>query len=306
MEMRSEEREVWSKRFLSLMESPWAYYAVLLFPILQYAGFTFFGPRGTLLVAVLGFVMVPLVDWMLGPASRVIRRTDAEKRFLERQWSFRIVTYFYALVMYPMLSWSIGQAVRSPSTGVYIGLAFGMGIVSSVGLNISHELMHKSLWAERAAGKFILSCVGNFYYFVEHTRGHHKLVGTAEDAATSQFGESFYRYWPRMISTSIQDAWALEIERAKQNRSNSVFNTANVMLQSIFMSAFVVATLALTHGVDAIRFFFWQAFVAWFLLDLINYVEHYGLVRLKDSDGKYSGVTRHLSWDSCYPMSNIM
>lgn len=316
LEMREKKTQEWtqhqstrSSSILRRMETAWAYYAVLLFPILQYSGFTMLSTKGLLFVPVLGFVIVPFLDWLLGPLNTRIRRSDVEKKILERKWAFRIVMYIYAVSMLPLLWWSTKEALKADQDGKngdYVGFAAGMAIVSSVGVNIAHELMHKTISSERFAGKFILSCVGNFYYFVEHTRGHHKMVGTPEDAATARYGESFYRYWPRMIGSSIMDAWDLEIERAKQNGMLSVWNRSNVILQSLAMTSWILVFLFLSLGTKAIIFFFWQAIGAWFLLDLINYVEHYGLVREKDSKGSYAPITENVSWDSSYPVSNIM
>jgi hypothetical protein len=118
------------------------------------------------------------------------------------------------------------------SWGNFLIFAISVGFPTGVlGINISHELIHKPNASEKYLGKALLSMVCYGHWYTEHLWGHHKVprlskkphnfqeVSTPHDPATSKLGETFYSFWPRSVIGSFKSAWALEESRAEKKGS---------------------------------------------------------------------------------------
>jgi len=186
----------------------------------------------------------------------------------------------------------------------YIGFIVGLGIASGgLGITIAHELIHKSSRFEQTLGKIILVSVCYGHFFVEHLSGHHKRVSTPHDPASSQFGESFYMFWPRTVFGSFKSAWHLEDLRLKK-KGLSAWNIQNQIIHFILSSIGFALTCYRFFGIPGVKFFFLQSFVAFTLLEIVNYIEHYGLERKEVTKGTFAKVTPMHSWNAAYTVSN--
>ena len=124
----------------------------------------------------------------------------------------------------------------------------------------------------------ILAPTGYGHFFIEHNRGHHVRVATPEDPASSRLGESFYRFWPRTVSGSLRSAWELESARlARQGRSP--WTVRNDILNAWAMSVVLFGALMAAFGPQIAPYLVIQAVVGFSLLEVVNYLEHYGLHR---------------------------
>ena len=76
---------------------------------------------------------------------------------------------------------------RALTTTEYLGLSLSVGVYAgAVGITTGHELCHKAPWIERMSGRLLLCLVTYGHFYVEHTLGHHKDVGTDKDPATAR------------------------------------------------------------------------------------------------------------------------
>jgi alkane 1-monooxygenase len=147
-------------------------------------------------------------------------------------------------------------------------------------------------------------CYGHF--MVEHYRGHHPRAATHSDAATSRFGESLYRFLPRTLWGSLQSGWQLEAQRIRQMKSSwarspLAWSTA-ASLMPIIATALVLPAQSATK---VIAFFVVQSMVAFVLLEIVNYIEHYGLQR-KTTDGKREAFGMMHAWNADHVATNSM
>ena len=79
------------------------------------------------------------------------------------------------------------------------------------------------------------------------------------------------------------------------------------MIRGLGGSLLFVMAFAFIGGEKLASFFLIQAFVAILLLEVVNYVEHYGLYRKKNSKtGRYEKVTPIHSWNSDLYFSNAL
>jgi alkane 1-monooxygenase len=179
-----------------------------------------------------------------------------------------------------------------------------MGIIGgAIGITFAHELVHRRQPFERALGEMLLAAVSYTHFAIEHVHGHHRHVTTPHDPATARLGESFYRFLPRTFTGSLASAWRLEVERLAR-RGQGAYSPSNRMLRYGFTQVVLYLSVWVIFGATGAAVFAGQAVVAFSLLEVINYIEHYGLVRKEVAPGEYERVAARHSWDSSYRFSN--
>jgi alkane 1-monooxygenase len=163
--------------------------------------------------------------------------------------------------------------------GYLIVAAIGTGAATGSGaIIVAHELIHKASNSKQFLGKLLLTFSGNFYFFVHHLRIHHRYVGTPADAATARYNESLYHFIIRSIGGQIAEAWASEKLRLSK-KNQAAFSAGNIIVQNIFLQLCIYLILGLVFGwIGALIWLIVTGF-ANILLEYVNYIEHYGLVR---------------------------
>src|SRR5487761_1317474 len=262
-----------------------------------WGGLWFYGP-------VLIFGIFPLLD--------ILRGTDAENppdsmiKWLEQDRYDRWCTYLflplqYAGLIFACWMWSHGGL----STLESIGLALTVAMVSGIAINTAHELGHKRDSLERWLSRVALAQSGYGHFFIEHNRGHHVRVATPEDPASSRLGESFYSFLPRTVLGSLRSAWELEAVRLRRLGS-PVLGPRNDILGAWAMSLAMFAVLVALFGTVVVPYLVLQAIVGFSLLEVVNYLEHYGLLRQRREDGRYERTRPEHSWNSNSAASNVL
>jgi alkane 1-monooxygenase len=253
---------------------------------------------------VLVFVFFPLLDIAIGLDAE--NPPDSIIKWLEQDRYYRWCTYVFVPVQYAGLVfacwlWSSGDLSPAES----IGLALTMSIVSGIAINTAHELGHKRDSLERWMSKVALAQSGYGHFFIEHNRGHHVRVATPEDPASARLGESFWEFLPRTVSGSLRSAWGLE--RARLARlGHSPWTLRNDILNAWAMTLVLFAALVALFGVVVLPYLLLQAVLGFSLLEVVNYLEHYGLLRQRREDGRYERCRAEHSWNSNNVASNVL
>jgi alkane 1-monooxygenase len=178
-----------------------------------------------------------------------------------------------------------------------IGITSVMGILCGVyGINVAHELGHRANKRDQFAAKILLLSSLYLHFFIEHNRGHHKRVATAEDPATARKDESVYVFWIRSVLGSYRSAFNLEKQRLNQ-LGQSAWSVRNEFLQYQVVQVLVLGLIA-SLSMVALLHFVAAALIGILLLETINYVEHYGLTRNELHPQIYSRVEHRHSWNS--------
>ncbi|WP_209598364.1 alkane 1-monooxygenase [Ruegeria sp. HKCCSP351] len=190
------------------------------------------------------------------------------------------------------------------STPEKIGLFFGMGVISgTVGINYSHELMHQKSHWERWLGDILLAMVLYSHFRSEHLLVHHRYVGTPRDPVTARYNEGFHRFYPRVLRQSLISAF--NAERGKLAPKDLPWtDRSNPFWRYWALQGGMLALAALVGGWSGLALFLLQAGVAIWQLELVNYVEHYGLTRKHLGDGRYEHVLPRHSWNASQKASN--
>lgn len=263
-----------------------------------------------LLIPITLFVVLPLLDLLVGKDPN----NPSEENFLNLQNEkyFRYLTYVWAFVQVALVIWAVNEvAIHPKPLFEFLLFALSIGLISSgIGITVAHELGHKSTRLEQFLSKMIYMTVCYMHFFIEHNRGHHSNVSTFEDPATSRKGESFYQFYPRTIFGSLRSAWMLETKRLSK-LNLPAFHYRNEMLWygviTFSFASFLFGMSSLFSGNlawSALGFFFLQSIVAISLLELVNYIEHYGLTRKEIAPGKFEKVLPIHSWNQNFSVSN--
>lgn len=179
-----------------------------------------------------------------------------------------------------------------------------LGILSgTIGITYAHELMHQKPKLERWMADILLASVLYSHFRSEHLLVHHRYVGTPRDPVTARFGESFYRFFPRVLYQSLVSSFRAE-KGMLARKSLPWFHRSNPFWLYLALQAGFVGLAAIICGWWGIFLFTTQAFWAVFQLELVDYVEHYGLTRKHLGNGNYEQVLPRHSWNATQKASN--
>jgi len=185
-----------------------------------------------------------------------------------------------------------------------IALFFGVGILSgTIGINYAHELMHQKTRLERWLADALLASVMYSHFRSEHLLVHHTYVGTPRDPVTARYNEGFQHFFPRVLFQCFRSAW--RAEKAKLARGGlPVTDAANPFWRYWALQVGFLLLAMILGGWAGVGLFLYQAFIAIWQLELVNYIEHYGLTRKHLGGGKYEHIQPRHSWNSAEKASN--
>jgi alkane 1-monooxygenase len=258
------------------------------------------------LVITVVFGVIPLLDFVVGRDPANPDERD-QVPALEAQGYYRLLSLATVPLLLAMLVWSawIFVSYAGWSWVGQLGWVLSVGtVMGAIGITVSHELIHKDAALEQNAGGLLLAAVCYAGFKVEHVRGHHVHVSTPEDASSSRFGQSLYAFLPHAYKHNFLNAWRLEAERL-QRRGLPALHWRNELIWWYAISALLLLGFSLAFGWLGALFFLGQALMAFTLLEIVNYVEHYGLHRRKLDNGRYERTTPHHSWNSNFLLTNL-
>jgi len=280
-----------------------SFYIIFLVPFSVVLGYSL-GGAYTFLTPVFVFGIIPLLDFIIGVSRDNPDAREEDK--LREKFSYRIITMLCVPVQVGLVLWGAYVISLGTLSSVEIaGFVFSMGVSSGVlGINVSHELQHRvNQTLEPILARVMLWTTLYMHWVIEHVAGHHRNVATPEDPATARLGESFYAFWFRTVFGGMKSAWAIEANRLRK-KGEKVFSIHNRLLQYDLAQIALITILYLIFGMTAVAYFVVQAVIAFSLLEIVNYVEHYGLLRNRTIDGRYEPVTFVHSWNSSNWLTN--
>ncbi|MCU0451442.1 MAG: alkane 1-monooxygenase [Bernardetiaceae bacterium] len=286
------------------------FFSAFIIPTLVITGF-YLGGWANYLTLGFVFVAIPLLDAWVGRDPDNVDEAEVPRRSAELY--YRFITYLWTYFQVGFLAWGVYQVAYYPfALSELVGFLLGFGLVTGgIGITVAHELGHKKTDLERFYAQVLLLTVCYSHFYIEHNLGHHVHVGTPRDPATSRRGEGFYAFWWRSVTGGWRSAWAIETARLQKNHL-PVWSHHNRMLGYLAYALLLAGllTVAFSWPVGQILwrvplFFFGQSVLAFSLLEVVNYVEHYGLMRRQIAPGKYEKVTTMHSWNANQLVSNF-
>lgn len=248
------------------------------------------------------FAVVPAVDAIVGRDRR--NPGEAMPPPWQRAW-FDVPLFAWVAVQLLVQLWLVARVAAAPTWGLAEVLAIvSLGLMTGgIGITIAHELMHRSGRVPRALAEVLMSSVGYGHFCIEHVHGHHRNVATPADPASSRLGEGLWSFLPRTLVGGWRSAWAIECARLAR-AGHGPLHPGNRMLRYAASALAITAALAATLGPTGALAWLAQAAVAVFMLEIVNYVEHYGLSRERNADGRFERVQPWHSWNASLRVSN--
>lgn len=216
----------------------------------------------------------------------------------EESWFHNLLLYGLVPVQWFFVCYFLLFIGKDNDVSDIIGKTTSLGIMCGViGINVGHELGHRMNRFERFLGELLLLSSLENHFMPYHNTGHHHHVGTHDDPATARKNETIYRFILRSHFGSYFQAWGFEIKRMKIIKKLS-FGLHNKMVQYTLAQVLLNFLIWYYFGVYTMLLFLFSAAVGILLLEVVNYIEHYGLVRKERSNGTYETVKRCHSWNS--------
>lgn len=256
-----------------------------------------------ILVVALMHAVVPLLDALIPAKDDPGSATGVIEPVGKTHVGNQAIPVLCALFWLGALVWGawVGQYTHGPA---WIGLSVALGTVGGIAaINIGHELIHRQHRAKRELGALVLASTCYSAFRVEHVRGHHLRVATPADSATARYGESVYTFVPRSILGTLSHSWILEVDRMKR-LGKPVWSLSNEVWRGNLISILIAGFLGVCFGLQAIGLILLVSVIAVFELEIVNYIEHYGLLRRQDENGKFEPVTAMHTWDANTPLVN--
>ncbi|MFF2556218.1 alkane 1-monooxygenase [Nocardia sp. NPDC058058] len=248
-------------------------------------------------------IVIPVLDWVVGEDGTNPRDEDYE--LLSNDRYYRWCTYLFLPVqLVGLVIAAVMWAGDDLSVIDKLGLAATLGFVSGIGINAAHELGHRVEKLERWLSKLALAQSAYGHFFVEHNRGHHVRVATPDDPASARMGETLWEFLPRSVIGGFRSAITLERARLRR-KGKGWWSVQNHVLQAWSMTVVLFGVLLAVFGPRILPYLLLQAVIGVALLETVNYVEHYGLLRRRRPNGNWARCSPRDSWNSDRLVTNI-
>ena len=245
-------------------------------------------------------LILPLILFLL-LGSELIARRGAVPAALQAPVSYRLLPLAYIPFQLAIIAWATIASAHADVIGI-AALVLSIGLATGIfGMLTAHEMVHSKDRREQFWGALMLTGMAYRHFRVAHIFGHHRWAATERDAATARRGESFYAFLIRTVPSQVADAWRFEQARCHKYRAPWLHNRVN---HDLIVAAAVFALAAWVAGTRGFLFLALESAVAIAVLEMFNYVAHYGLIRERDAGGRLEPFAPHHSWNSSNVLAN--
>ena len=210
--------------------------------------------------------------------------------FLQVILAWRLYQYT-SVTSFETLSF-LGLSYQSGITGFnLIGSVLSAGLWAGLGIIYGHELSHNRKEGFLVS-RLIMALSGASHFTYAHVYNHHLDLGHEDDPATAPRGRNVYSHaW---LSHAGQSQYSYDLEREKlKKQKKSFFSLSNKWILGYLYSLPSILLFVWAGGVLGVL----SLTVIWaisnFLLEALNFMGHYGLIREKGKPVEH----RH-SWDN--------
>ncbi|WP_306047121.1 alkane 1-monooxygenase [Nioella sp. MMSF_3534] len=219
---------------------------------------------------------------------------------------YRLVTLIWFPVQFVTVLSLIWYATHTDHLATWekLLLFYGVGVMSGgIGIVYAHELMHQRNNLERWLGDLLMASVLYSHFRSEHLLVHHIHVGTPRDPVTARYNEGFHRFFWRVLRDCPKSAFRAE-KAMLARKGRPWHDAANPFWRYWALQGAMILLVLIVGGWAGLGLFLFAAFIAVSLLELTNYIEHYGLTRKHLGNGKYEHVQPRHSWNASHRVSN--
>ena len=250
------------------------------------------------------FLAIPILDILTGESKENLSDEDAS--YKKTKWIFDLMLYFNIPIVFGLLFIFYSNIqLNDYKTFEIVGLVLSGGILLATnGINVAHELGHRTPYFERFFSKMLYMPCLYMHFYIEHNFGHHLNVATPEDGASARYNQTLYSFWFSSVTRQYKSAWKIQIEILNR-KGLSFFSIKNDMLWYHLIQPIYLIGIYGLFSLEVMFIAILIGVVAFLFLECINYIEHYGLRRIKTEFGRYERVQPYHSWNSNFNVGRI-
>ena len=242
-------------------------------------------------------IIVPIIDYFLSNLNKPENKLN--EHHLHNFALIIILPGIFFLIFFGLIK--VSQSEITFLQAAAIGAAVGMS-GGSIGITTAHELIHRNSKKMRGIGVLLLVLCLYGHFRIEHIYGHHKNFATKQDPATARKNENFYFYLIRCVIMSLISSWKIE-KKILINKNLSCYSIRNRIFHYFFMELLLLILCFSIAELKGLIFFLIHSAISIILLELVDYIQHYGLERSK-KEGKYEIYGEQHSWNSRHASAN--
>ena len=282
------------------MKYLWAY----SIPVVGVLGI-YFGGYWSFSALLFAFVVIPFLELLLPIDEKNYDEEVVSERLTNKL--FDVLLYLNVPIVYGTLLFCLYKITQTNlSLSEIIGMTISLGIILGAnGINVAHELGHRTSLFEKILGKTLLIPSHYTHFFIEHNHGHHLHVSTPEDPSTAAYNQNLYAFWFQTVTGTYKKAWKIQ-KKLNTNNNLSFFSLKNDMFWFTIIQISYLSIIYILFGVNGFLLASFAGIVGFLLLETINYIEHYGLKRNRLASGRFERVTEKHSWNSNHVLGRII
>ena len=258
----------------------------------------------TYMTVIYAFVFIPALEMLLKESNEEM--SDEVKKNRSMDIFFDILLYLNIPLVFSIFFLSLNMLLYSSSSFEIVGIIASTSIMMATnGINVAHELGHRKSFFSRTCSKLLLMPSQYMHFYIEHNFGHHVNVGTAEDPATAKYKQSLYSFWITSVIGQYIGAWKLQLKLLKISKYK-FFSIKNDMMFYLIFQLMFIYLIYFNYGITVTIYSLIISVISFLFLETINYIEHYGLSRKKDKNGRYERVKTIHSWNSNHVVGRLV
>ncbi len=258
----------------------------------------------TYMTVIYAFVFIPALEMLLKESNEEM--SDEVKKNRSMDIFFDILLYLNIPLVFSIFFLSLNLLLYSSSSFEIVGIIASTSIMMATnGINVAHELGHRKSFFSRTCSKLLLMPSQYMHFYIEHNFGHHVNVGTAEDPATARYKQSLYSFWITSVIGQYIGAWKLQLKLLKISKYK-FFSIKNDMMFYVIFQLMFIYLIYFNYGITVTIYSLIISVISFLFLETINYIEHYGLSRKKDKNGRYERVKTIHSWNSNHVVGRLV
>ena len=256
------------------------------------------------LAVIYTFVFIPVLEVLVKRSDEKYTEQEKANRLLDP--FFDILLYLNIPIVFGIFFFSLDKLILTTSISDIVGIILSASIVMATnGINVGHELGHRRSLFARTCSKLLYLPCQYMHFYIEHNFGHHINVATPEDPATARYKQNLYSFWITSVVRTYISAWKIQLRLLKVSK-RGFFSIKNDMIFYTLFQLLFIALIYYYFGLYITLLSVLMSVISFLFLETINYVEHYGLLRKKESNGRYERVKPHHSWNSNHTIGRIV
>ncbi|MCY4287462.1 MAG: fatty acid desaturase [Aestuariivita sp.] len=250
------------------------------------------------------FIFLWIIDYFDAALGTDERNFDPHDSSSQIFWYNLAVWLWVALYPFALI-FSLCQVFWADHLALWeaILVILALGGMARLTLNVGHDMMHRGTVLERRIGEIVMASVSFPQEVTEHVCVHHAHIGTPKDAVSAYKGQSFWNYLPQSVFRSYHDTWAFERDRLER-RGLSVWHRSNPVWRYLSETFLWYGLAYLIGGMLGVLVFLSICMMGILQVRMVDYIQHYGLQRVKLSNGRYERVAPRHSWSIAFKLTN--